>query len=123
MTDEHLDHDPIDPQALDRLRRLGGDTLLYKMRDLFLEHATQRLEAIQQGRRAGDLTAISRAAHSLKSSAGNLGAGELMDAAGRLEGLADAGDRDRVGVACDTVEATFTAAAARLASLGEDPCP
>ncbi|MFN2383837.1 MAG: Hpt domain-containing protein [Gemmatimonadota bacterium] len=112
--------DPIDPEALNRLRRLGGEALLLKMRDLFLEHAPLRLEAIRQGRCASNLSAISRAAHSLKSSAGNLGAGALLDAAGRLESLADAGNRVAIPAACDEVEAAFRAAAARLASLEEE---
>jgi HPt (histidine-containing phosphotransfer) domain-containing protein len=78
----------LDQVALDRLRRLGGDQLVREMIDLFLEHTPMRIEAALVGGQAGDLGAVERAAHSLGSSAGYLGAMTLKEVAGRLEHLA-----------------------------------
>ena len=83
----------VDPEALDRLRSWGGDALLGRMITLFEELAPERAEALEEGLARGDLERVERAAHSLKSSAGNLGAEELRRQAGRLEEAAATGDR------------------------------
>jgi HPt (histidine-containing phosphotransfer) domain-containing protein len=68
-----------------QLRRLGGDKLIVELIDLFLQLAPQRLEAARTGLAAGDLAAVARAAHSLTSSAGNLGVVRVQEAAAALE--------------------------------------
>ena len=86
----------VDPAALDRLRSWGGDVLLGRMITLFEELAPERVEALEDGLAAGDLERVERAAHSLKSSAGNLGADELRRQAGRVEEAAAKGDSARM---------------------------
>lgn len=86
----------VDPEALDRLKEWGGDTLVAKMVELFLEVTPERVEAIRKGLEVGDLNAIERGAHSLRSSAGNLGADAVRDLAGRIEELAAAGNLDGI---------------------------
>ena len=81
----------LDPEAIARLRRLGGDALAGKMAALFLDLAPPRLAAARVGLEAGDLDAVRRAAHSLKSSSGNVGAYAMVEAAGRLEDDAERG--------------------------------
>ena len=81
----------LDPEAIARLRRLGGDLLARKMATLFLDLAPPRLAAAREGLGAGDLDQVRRAAHSLKSSAGNVGAYAMVEAAGRLEDEAERG--------------------------------
>ena len=75
----------LDPTAAGRLRRLGGDDLVRRMGEMFLALGEERLAAARSGLAGGDLDALERAAHSLKSSAGNLGATALADRASRLE--------------------------------------
>jgi HPt (histidine-containing phosphotransfer) domain-containing protein len=75
----------LDPNALASLHHLGGEGLVRRMIDLFLENACKRIEAALEGEKSGDMHAIERAAHSLKSSAGNVGATGLQQLACRLE--------------------------------------
>jgi len=71
-----------------QLRRLGGLAFVQKMTSLFVEHTPPRLAAIVQGLQQGDLAAVEFAAHSLKSSAANLGAVRVQELAERIELLA-----------------------------------
>jgi two-component system sensor histidine kinase/response regulator len=75
----------LDGVALERLKSLGGTELLAQMIDLFLEHGKERLDAALAGEQSGDRIAVERAAHSLKSTAGNLGAQALQRSAQAIE--------------------------------------
>lgn len=86
----------VTPEAVARLREWGGDALLGRMIDLLLELAPQRLQALTEGERNGDMATVEGTAHSLKSSAGNLGALRLQEAAAQLERAARMGDEGRV---------------------------
>jgi two-component system sensor histidine kinase/response regulator len=79
----------IDIQALERLGRLGGQELISKMVALFTSHAESALRDAATGLSSGNFDRVRRAAHSLKSSAGNLGAQRVQDLAGRIEQLAE----------------------------------
>jgi HPt (histidine-containing phosphotransfer) domain-containing protein len=87
MTAEGMgrESDSIDLSALTRLRQLGGDELLSKMVDLFISHAEPAIEEASAGLASGDLDVVRRAAHSLKSSAGNLGAQHVQRLAEMVE--------------------------------------
>jgi HPt (histidine-containing phosphotransfer) domain-containing protein len=76
------------------LRRVGGDKLIRDLIDLLLEGAPQKLAAARSALAAGDADRLGRAAHSLGSSAGNLGAAEMQEAALALECCADTGTGD-----------------------------
>lgn len=73
-----------------QLGKLGGPVFVQKITALFVEHTPQRLAAIVQGVQQGDLPAVEFAAHSLKSSAANLGAVRVQELAERIELLAAA---------------------------------
>lgn len=75
----------LDPTALARLRRIGGDKLLRAMVASFVENGTGRIDAARNAARDGDARALSDAAHALKSSAGNLGAETLRLTAQKVE--------------------------------------
>lgn len=79
----------IDVQALQKLRTLGGDGLVSKMAELFISHAESALREAAAGVESGDLESVHRAAHSLKSSAGNLGAQRVQDLADRIDQLSE----------------------------------
>jgi HPt (histidine-containing phosphotransfer) domain-containing protein len=81
--------DELDPQALERLRRLGkGGKFVRDMIDLFLSYAPARLADAHAGLQSGDLGAVATAVHPLKSGAGNMGALTVQDLAGQIEQLA-----------------------------------
>lgn len=82
----------MDPAALERLNRIGGQGFLVEMVELFLEHAPQRLATANEALAEGDLKTVYRAAHSLKSTAANVGAARLQALAAELEERAAAGD-------------------------------
>ena len=92
MTDPEV----VDRSALDRLREWGGDRLLEQMIRLFLENSPERLEQIRRGLEEGPLSVAERGAHSLKSSAANVGAREVSRIAQEMEDAASEGDGDRV---------------------------
>lgn len=75
----------LDPEAIKRLEDWGGPTLARKMVRLFLDTSHERVDQVRKGL-SGDLAVAERGAHSLKSSAGNLGATRLQDLAAAMEG-------------------------------------
>jgi two-component system sensor histidine kinase RpfC len=94
----HADLPEIEPAALERLRRFGGDKLLGDMITLFLESMPRRLGAARDGFSRGEWHAVEHELHALKSSAAQLGAlrmhrlsqeGERLAKAGILDGLGD----------------------------------
>ena len=78
----------IDPQALDRLREWGGEKLAGQMVRLFLKNSGTRMDQIRNGLAGSDLQETERGAHSLKSSAANIGAETLRTMATRMESAA-----------------------------------
>jgi two-component system sensor histidine kinase/response regulator len=82
------DENSLDTAAIARLRKLGGDKFVGDMIDLFFQYAPQRLAAARAAAEAGDLQALDRAVHPLKSSAGQIGARRVEDLATQIERLA-----------------------------------
>lgn len=82
----------LDPTALARLESLGGPALVAQIFGLVLEQGPQRLVKAWEGHRTGDAGAIRLAAHSMCSSAGNIGASRLLGISRRVEDLAQAGE-------------------------------
>jgi HPt (histidine-containing phosphotransfer) domain-containing protein len=104
----------VDPLAIERLQRLGGAKLVERMIGLFVEHVEARIADAREARAEGRPGDVERAAHSVKSSAGNLGAMELYAVADRIEGLSQAGDGDAAGGLIPALESAFARARARL---------
>jgi HPt (histidine-containing phosphotransfer) domain-containing protein len=76
------------------LRRVGGDRLIRELIDLLAQTAPRRLEEVRAALLAGDAERAGRAAHGLASSAGNLGATDMQEAAYALERCAAGGPGD-----------------------------
>jgi HPt (histidine-containing phosphotransfer) domain-containing protein len=87
---------PFDRRALDRLERVGGVALMAKVIDQFLEKVPLRMDDACERGRAGDLNGLGRAIQSIGSAAGNVGATDVSDLAGRINRLAEAGAKDVV---------------------------
>jgi two-component system, sensor histidine kinase and response regulator len=70
------------------LRNIGGDTgLLEELVKLFLQRHQTMLEAIRAALASTDQAAVEQAAHTMKGTAGNLCASEVVLYAGQLEAL------------------------------------
>ena len=82
------DESGLDPAAIAKLRQLGGEKFVGDMLSLFFQYAPQRLAAARAGAQAGDLLAVEKAVHALKSSAGQIGARRVQDLAVQIERLA-----------------------------------
>ena len=86
----------IDMKALERLHEWGGKRLVAQMIDLFLSQAPERLRGLREGLSNGDVDVVERSAHSLKSTAANLGATTLSRLAEDAERAAS--ERNLTGV-------------------------
>ena len=111
----------LDPAALERLRELGGEALLTKMIDLFLENTPKRIQAALEGEKVGNWHEVERAAHSLKSSAANLGLNGLQALACEVEELAELQKADRIVPLLGELQAAYPAIRARLQEERKSP--
>jgi HPt (histidine-containing phosphotransfer) domain-containing protein len=107
---------------LGRLHRLGGTKLVRGMIDLFLKTGSEKIATARDGARSGDLRVLERAMHSLRSSAGNMGAEAVEDLATRLEQLAAAREgATLLPLLADLEEAFARAKVSLLEKRGQEP--
>jgi HPt (histidine-containing phosphotransfer) domain-containing protein len=101
----------LDPEAITRLLEItGGDRgFVDELIDTFLEDAERQIDALQAAAENGDVPAIVRPAHSLKSNSVNVGATVLADQCRSLEADARAGDVADLGARVTAVGAEFAA--------------
>jgi HPt (histidine-containing phosphotransfer) domain-containing protein len=121
------DETDLDPAAVARLRRLGGPKLLREMLRLFREQAVAAIPAARAAHAAGDLAAVEQAVHSLKSSAGNVGARRLQELSDAIERRAEAADGPAAGPLLGELQRAFErldpVLARLLDELNERPGP
>lgn len=108
-------HGDFDATTMERLYELGGPGLVRKLVVLFGEFGGARVADAVTAGRDGDLPGLARAAHALRSTAGNIGATRLLDLATRLETDARAGQRDQVPALVSDLRTAFVAARCYLA--------
>lgn len=82
----------LDSKAMERLREWGGEELASQMVELFLTNSPSRVDQIRSGLAGQDAEAAERGAHSLKSSAANLGAERVRHLALEIERAASGQD-------------------------------
>lgn len=111
------DEAAIDPEALDRLREWGGDKLLGQMLRLFLENSGKRMAQIRRGLDGGPLEEAEKGAHSLKSSAANVGAMDVRTVAAELEEMARAGGEDEARGLLPDLERAYESARHELEAI------
>ena len=99
---------------MDRLKEWGGTDLQRKMIDLFLTHARERLDQIRDGLSNGSSETAETGAHTLKSSAGNVGAQRVQRLAQDAEDLAEEGRMGDLEELLPTLEREFNAACEAL---------
>lgn len=109
-----IDHTIIDPAALKRLEDWGGEKLSKEIVRLFLENGPTRVEQIREAMDGDDLDVPERGAHSLKSSAANVGAQLLQKVSGEIELAASEGDLKLVRDLVPNLEEAFAQAVQEL---------
>ncbi len=107
----------FDDEAIARLRRFGGDALLHEMIDLLAAGAPARLAVARDAVANGDAEAARGVLHSLKSSAGQMGAMGVQAMCERAERLAAQGDVRGVAALLPALETETEALLARLAVI------
>ncbi|SBV56947.1 hybrid sensor histidine kinase/response regulator [Xanthomonas graminis] len=106
----------LDIAVLDELREVAGNATTAQIVELFLGDAPQLIQRMEQACAIPQLDPLRDAAHTLKSSAANVGALALSAAAARIEAGVRAHRLERPAVAVALVIAEF--ARARLALKG-----
>lgn len=109
--------DPVvDVHTLDRLNRLGGEGFVREMVGIFDSQGALRIRNTEACLAQGDLQAVRRHAHSLVSTAGNLGARRLQRLATMIEQAAESADLATLQDLVPHLSSEHAAAAAVLAS-------
>jgi two-component system, sensor histidine kinase and response regulator len=107
----------IDRQVLEKLRSLrpaGAPDLALEVIELFLEDAPGRIDTLRDSLARGDLPTATRIAHTLKGSAGHVGAKLLATLCTRLEHKARAGSPFNVHFAITSIDEEFRRVCAAL---------
>jgi HPt (histidine-containing phosphotransfer) domain-containing protein len=98
----------LEPATVERLRALGGDGFVERLVGLLLEQAPLHVAAVAEAVHQGDAGAARRAAHTLRSTAGTVGATALLAAAERVEEAAlAASGPEALAAAAATLEAEW----------------
>ncbi len=107
----------INLDTLGRLEGWGGLKLVNEMIRLFLENGPSRMDQIRTVLEDGDLDQPERGAHSLKSSAANMGAEHVRGIASKIELAASAGEAESVRELLPDLEEAFAEALTELESI------
>jgi two-component system sensor histidine kinase/response regulator len=99
----------IDRKVLAGLKAIGGgdNEFVLEMIDLFIEQSPRNLEVMRAALDVGDLPAVAKAAHNMKSSSAYLGARRLSELCGQLELKARAREAPFVARAVEALTAEF----------------
>jgi HPt (histidine-containing phosphotransfer) domain-containing protein len=120
MNGEKMENLPlVDLAQMERLSEWGGPDLQKKMVELFLTHAGERLDQIRNGVSTGDSIKAETGAHTLKSSAGNVGAQRVQALARDAEALAESGSMADLEAMLPQLEEEFQAACGALQQILE----
>ncbi len=109
-----MDPTIIDPAALVRLEEWGGSKLSSEIIRLFLKHGPERMDQVRSALTGDNLNEAERGAHSLKSSAANVGAEEVRRIANDVEIASSEGEVQRVRDLVPKLEEAFTLALREL---------
>ena len=103
--------------ALDMLRSVGGDEMLAMMMQTFLQFSEERLAKMVEESNHGNIGEVASIAHSLKSSARQLGALALGEACAVTEAAGKAGNTAATLEGVGAIRREFAAAKPWLATL------
>ena len=103
--------DVLDASVIESLRQLtppGDPDVLTEVLQIFRQESPRRLERLRIAWAAGNIEEMCRAAHSLKGSAGNLGARRLFSVCAQLDDAGRAGDLAKCAPLVDALGTEFT---------------
>ncbi len=106
-----------DPAAIERLIVLGGPSLVAEVAQLFIDHGRSRVLQLHDAWARQDLEGVSTAAHSVRSSAAQLGLSSFSRLARRLEDSGREGDVAGVALGMTALDDEFQRAVGALGSL------
>jgi HPt (histidine-containing phosphotransfer) domain-containing protein len=110
----------LDPAIVEQLRMLaqaGNSELLARLQASFSRDAPTRLAALRSAIATGDRDAIAFNAHTLKGSAANLGAFQIVAACKAIESAPESTDQERLEQFMHALEAAVADAQTALARL------
>jgi HPt (histidine-containing phosphotransfer) domain-containing protein len=100
----------LDPAVINTLRQLtapGEPDVLTEVLQLFLDEVPVRMERLRNAFAAGNIEEVHRAAHSLKGSAGNIGAQAMFEVCKQLDGIGKSGGLQAAGPLVDALGVEF----------------
>lgn len=100
----------------------GNEGLLHELIDVFLEDAPRLLAGVHRALEAGDSASLYRSVHTLKGSASNFGAPDVVACALRLESEARANDFPAAQADFHRLESEMRALFADLSAFKDEPC-
>jgi two-component system sensor histidine kinase/response regulator len=103
--------------ALDLLRSVGGDEMLAMMMQTFIQFAEDRMEKLLEESASGRISEVAGIAHSLKSSARQLGALALGEACAETEHAGREGDEAGARAGVVNIQREYAAAKPWMESL------
>lgn len=109
----------VDDAVLNQLRALGGQALLQRLVSLFFESSKGYVAEIGQGIGDSDLEKVEKAAHTLKSGAGSLGARAVFNLAETIESAARNQEFHRLPTLFDELSVAYRETCTELASALE----
>jgi HPt (histidine-containing phosphotransfer) domain-containing protein len=113
-----MPHPPEDAKpALDLLRSVGGDEMLAMMMQTFIQFAEDRMGKLVEESTSGRLSEVAGIAHSLKSSARQLGAMALGEACSVTEEAGRAGNETAARGGVAGIQREYAAAKPWMQSL------
>jgi PAS domain S-box-containing protein len=110
----------LDMAAIERIRdmqRRGATDLLARLRAMYFDSSARLVQSIEAALASADGEGLRQAAHTLKSSSGNLGAARLARACAELEALGRAGRIDDAAVLWRAARIDYEGTLAALAEL------
>ncbi len=110
----------LDTNTLNRLKELGPPdqpSLMYKVIRHFLDNVPEQMAVLRHAVDEGDASTLDRIAHSLKSSAGNVGALSLVSLYQELETMGSTQNLTDAQARRDEAEASFSAVCDELTEL------
>lgn len=99
--------DALDQSVLSGLRELGDQQLLAELAELFLEDATNHLEALREAIEDDDPPSVVRVAHTLKGTCGSMGALRMSAICAELEDVGHSRELERTPVLVERLGAEF----------------
>ncbi len=109
--------DSIVIAGLRQLQPPGEPDVLKEVLQLFLDDVPVRIERLRAAWQAGNAVEMQRAAHSLKGSAGNIGANDLLAVCRVLDDRSKSGDLSNLPELVASLDAEFARVEAEIQRL------